>query len=146
MYNFSKIAIQPFPYSNSLLYLLLKNNIHFIRWYNNFDFMNNNYQHTNMINNHEYNIQFQYNCIHNQNNNTAYHDIIKGTLLLKYHENVYTETIKQKIKYNDPITIPYFNYYRDYDIKTEHLIKKNNKIVNNVNLCNLIETISNNKL
>jgi hypothetical protein len=140
MYQLSKIAIQPLPYSNSLLYMLLKNNSEFNRWYSSFDFINNKYLYSNTIQKYEYNICFQYSCINN-NFNYKCNDIINSSLTLKHNDNIYNEFIKQEIQYTKPYDGPYCNW--DYEINTNYIIKKNGEIDNDIDL---IKTISNNKL
>ena len=140
MYQFSKIAIQPFPYSNSLIYFLLKNNTGFMRWYNNFNFTNSKYLYNNTIQNYKYNISFQYTCI-NSNIHNKYNDIINSTLTIKHCDNIYKETIKQEIKYIYSNESSHSRLH--YKINTSHIIKKNGEIDNDIDL---MKKISNNTL
>jgi len=140
MYQLSKIAIQPLPYSNSLIYFLLKNNTHFMRWYSTFNFINSKYIYNNSIQNYKYNISFQYTCM-NSNIHNKYNDIINSTLTIKHCNDIYNEIIKQEIKYIN--SNEWCHSRLDYKINTSYIIKKNGEIVNDIDL---IKKISNNTL
>ena len=140
MYQFAKIAIQPLPYSNSLLYVLLQNNMEFMRWYNCFDFTNSKYQYNSAITPYKYNICFQYSCINN-NINCKYNDIINSSLTLQHNDNIYNEIVTHEILYTKPNDSPHYNL--DYKINTKYIINKNGEIDNGIDL---IKLISNSKL
>ena len=134
MYKYAKIAIQPFPYSKSLMFSILKTNNEFTYWYNNFDFIHNTYYYNHNARDYNYSIQLRYDCIKDKYCSGEFHDVITGKLSLNIGDDNHNESIRHKIKYftaND-YYIPFINL--DYKIKTEYSITKNNKKFNDLQL------------